>query len=263
MNKLNLIPFLVVAAVVMLGASYILLGGVPIRTATPTYMFQIVNTYPHDTEAFTQGLAYDGGFLYESTGLYGSSTLRKVELKTGLNLKSVALPSQYFGEGVAIVDDRIIQLTWRSNKGFVYDKETFTSLVEFRYSTEGWGLTYDGYRLIMSDGSSSLYFLDVKTFERVGQIKVQDVSPVSNLNELEYIKGKVYANVFGENRIAVIDPQTGKVDAWIDLTGLPGPIRVDPDSVLNGIAYDSVYDRLFVTGKMWPELYEIKVLPAG
>jgi glutamine cyclotransferase len=187
--------------------------------------------------------------------------LRRVELETGTVLQSVSLPDEYFGEGITIVGDRIYQLTWRNGIGFIYDLSNFALLGNFTYSTEGWGLTYDGNRLIMSDGSSTLYFLDPQTLRNVGQVTVMDTSPVTNLNELEYIKGKVYANVFLTNKIAIIDPSTGHVDSWIDLSGLPGPSNPDINSVLNGIAYDAAGGRLFVTGKMWPNLYEIQLVP--
>jgi glutamine cyclotransferase len=259
MKKTYPILILVTVLVVVLTVSFILITR-PAATTTPTEGYEIVKTYPHDTDAFTEGLVYDSGYLYESTGLYGSSTLRRVDIETGAVLKSLSLSNQYFGEGTTIIGDEIIQLTYRSNVGFVYNKESFALIREFTYPTEGWGLTYNGSRLIMSDGSANLYFLDPTTFERVGRITVLDTNPVSNLNELEYIKGKVYANVFGEDKIAVIDPKTGKVDTWIDLSSLPGPKTIT-DDVLNGIAYDSVSDRLFVTGKMWSNLYEIKLKP--
>jgi glutamine cyclotransferase len=227
------------------------------------YTYSVVNVYPHDTNAFTEGLTFDNGFLYESTGLYGNSTLRRVDLQTGEVLQLRTLPSQYFGEGIAIVGDEIVQLTWQSHVGFVYDKATFNLLQEFNYSTEGWGLTYDGKRLIMSDGTSTLYFLDPVTFKRIGQVTVHDMAPVTELNELEYIKGSVYANVWGEEKIAVINPKTGQVTAWIDMTGIQNLKNQDPNNVLNGIAYDASGDRLFVTGKMWPHIFEIKLIPSA
>ena len=235
----------------------------PAATTTPVYGYRIVNTYPHDSNAFTEGLVYSGGFLYEGTGLNGHSTLRRIELQTGAVLQNVSLPPEYFGEGIAIVDHRIYQLTYQSEIGFIYNRTTFSLLGKFTYSTEGWGLTYDGSRLIMSDGSSTLYFLDPSTLEKVGQVSVTDGTPVTNLNELEYVNGKVYANVFLTNRIAIIDPSAGRVDSWIDLTGLPEPSHPDINSVLNGIAYDSVGGRLFVTGKNWSKLYEIKLVTEG
>ena len=200
--------------------------------------------------------------MYESTGLYGYSTLRRVKLETGEVLQCYALPDEYFGEGIAIVGDRIIQLTWLKNKGFVYDKHSFELLQEFSYFTEGWGITYDGNRLIMSDGTANLYFLDPQTFEKVGQVEVHETAPVTKINELEYIKGKVYANIWKEEKIAIINPQTGKVEGWIDLTGIQDLENQKSDEVLNGIAYDAREDRIFVTGKMWPHLFEIEIPPS-
>lgn len=233
----------------------------------PVFTYEIVNTYPHDPDAFTQGLVYDaGGFLYEGTGLRGESSLRKVDLETGEVLQIHRLADQYFGEGIAVYDGRIAQLTWQSNVGFVYDKNSFEQTSEFEYSTEGWGLTHDGDRLIMSDGTATLHFLDPLTFEERGRVNVHDASgPITRLNELEYIDGEVYANVWQTDRIARINPETGQVTAWIDLTGLlPQEERAQLDrvDVLNGIAYDAANDRLFVTGKWWPTLFEIKLVPA-
>jgi len=225
------------------------------------YTYSIVNTYPHDKNAFTQGLVYDDGWLYESTGLYGNSTLRRVKLETGEILQLYALPDKYFGEGIAIFDDKIVQLTWRERKGFIYDKHTFKLLHEFNYSTEGWGITYDGNWLIMSDGTANLYFLDPETFEKLGQIEVHDTSPVTRINELEYVHGRIYANIWMEEKIAIIDPQTGQVVGWIDLSGLQDVEKRDVDDVLNGIAYDAERDRLFVTGKRWSHIFEIKLIP--
>ncbi len=225
------------------------------------YTFTILNVYPHDSNAFTQGLVFENGTLYESTGLYNYSTLRQVELETGKVLRLFSLPSQFFGEGLTIFDNRIIQLTWKSNQGFIYDKDTFNLLQEFNYPTEGWGITYNGNRFIMSDGTAVLYFLDPETFTITGQVEVYDTSPVTQLNELEYIHGKVYANIWKEDRIAIINPQTGQVTGWIDLTGLIDLEDYDPNNVLNGIAYDKEEDRLFVTGKRWPHLFEIDLIP--
>ncbi len=226
------------------------------------YTYKIVNTYPHDQSAFTEGLFFDNGFLYESTGLYGNSTLRRVELDTGQVLQSYALPNQFFGEGITDYDNEIIQLTWQSHIGFVYAEDTFSLLQNFSYPTEGWGLTCNGSRLIMSDGTANLYFLDPVTFQRTGQIEVHDgAAPVTNLNELEYIKGDVYANVWQTNKIAIINSQTGQVKGWIDLTGIENSANSDLNAVLNGIAYDAKNDRLFVTGKDWPQLFEITLVP--
>lgn len=230
--------------------------------ATVVYTYKVVNTYPHDRQAFTEGLVFEKGFLYEGTGLQGSSTLRKVELETGNILQLHKLPAEFFGEGITIYRDRIIQLTYQSRVGLVYKKDDFQLLGTFNYPTEGWGLTNDGKHLIMSDGISTLYFLDPQTFREVGHINVQDKDgPVSGLNELEYVKGEIYANVWPTERIARIDPGTGRVVGWIYLKGLSNLPNENRDNVLNGIAYDPVGDRLFVTGKFWPKLFEIKLVP--
>jgi len=224
------------------------------------YTYEIVNVYPHDSNAFTQGLAFENGVLYEGTGLYGYSTLRRVDLETGKILQLHPLPDQFFGEGITIFGDRIIQLTWRSKKGFVYNRDSFDLLREFFYSTEGWGITHDGSQLIMSDGTANLYFLDPETFDETGQIEVFDNGPVTKLNELEYIQGNIYANIWKEQKIAIIDPQTGQVHGWIDLSGLQDLEDPDPNNILNGIAYDAEGDRLFVTGKRWSQLFEIRLI---
>jgi glutamine cyclotransferase len=236
----------------------------PAGTAIPVSTFTIVNTYPHDRRAFTQGLVFTDGVLFEGTGLRGQSTLRQVVLQTGEVLQSHTLSGSLFGEGITVFGDRIIQLTWQSHVGFVYDKQTFAQLAEFTYPTEGWGLTHDGKRLIMSDGTSTLYLLDSETFVEVRRLHVHDDNgPVVRLNELEYVKGEIYANVWQTDRIARIDPDTGRVVGWIDLTGLLAPEDRQPQvDVLNGIAYDAVHDRLFVTGKLWPKLFEIRLVDA-
>lgn len=228
---------------------------------TPVYGYKIINAYPHDRNAFTQGLIFDDGVLYEGTGIRGESTLRKVELETGEVLTAYPLPAKFFGEGVTLREDKIIQLTWRSGVGFVYDKDSFLLLGEFAYQTEGWGITHDEKRLIMSDGTSTLHFLDPGTFEELGRIEVRDRGvPITHLNELEYVKGEIYANVWRTNRIAKISPETGQVVGWIDLEGLLSEEdRSQPIDVLNGIAYDAKHDRLFVTGKYWPKLFEIEL----
>jgi len=229
--------------------------------AAPVYGYRILHAYPHDPKAFTQGLAYQDGFLYEGTGEYGSSSLRRVELKTGKILQTHSLPPDYFGEGITIYQDKIIQLTWQSNVGFVYDKTSFKLLRTFIYPTEGWGITYDGSRLIMSDGTSVLHFLDPETFQETGSVQVRDGNSIINrLNELEYVRGEIYANVWQSDRIARISPLTGRVVGWIDLRELlPTKWLSRPIDVLNGIAYDSKNRRLFVTGKLWPKLFEIEV----
>jgi len=232
-------------------------------TPPPVYGYQIVHTFPHDPAAFTEGLVFDSGFLYEGTGLEGQSTLRKTQLDTGQVLQRHALPADVFGEGITIFGDRIIQLTWKSQLGYVYDKQTFRLLREFTYPTEGWGITHNGKNLIMSDGTATLYFLNPDTFERTRQIEVHsDAGPVTQLNELEYIQGEIYANVWQTDRIARIAPDTGQVLGWIDLSGLlSAQDRRTPVDVLNGIAYDAEHNRLFVTGKLWPKLFEIKLIP--
>ncbi|MDH3556745.1 MAG: glutaminyl-peptide cyclotransferase [Deltaproteobacteria bacterium] len=228
----------------------------------PVVGYRIVNTYPHDPRAFTQGLVFADDALYEGTGLRGPSSLRKVDLKTGNILQVRQLPARFFGEGITIYGNRVIQLTWRARVGFVYDRQTFQLLHTFNYPTEGWGITHDGRSLIMSDGTSTLYLLDPQTFQEVGRLEVHTRDgPVSRLNELEYVQGEIYANVWKTDRIARISPQTGEVLGWIDLEGLLKPEdryrRID---VLNGIAYDVKNDRLFVSGKLWPKLFEIELV---
>jgi len=231
-----------------------------------TYGYTIVNTYPHDTSSFTEGLAYSDGFLYESSGSGNgaASTLRQVDLTTGKVVQEYTLPAQYFGEGIAVVNNTIIQLTWQSNIGFIYDKNTFALLGNFTYPTQGWGLTYDGKELIMSDGSYNLYFLNATTYQRIGEVQVHDGNTnISMINSLDYINGDVYANVWMTDKIAIINPQNGQVKAWINLTGLPASSAslTNINAVLNGIAYDQQNNRLFVTGKDWQSLYQIKLKP--
>jgi glutamine cyclotransferase len=229
---------------------------------TPTCTYTVIRAYPHDREAFTQGLVYLGNDeLIEGTGLNGRSSLRRVRLETGEVLQRHDLSSEYFGEGVAVLEGRVYQLTWRSGLGFVYDLNTFGLQRTFTYTTEGWGLTHDGRRLIMSDGTDALYFLDPATLTATGSLRVRDgEAPVTQLNELEYINGWVYANVWQTDRVAKIDPATGRVAAWLDLSGLlAAEDRAQPVDVLNGLAYDSANDRLFVTGKLWPKLFEIRL----
>lgn len=229
----------------------------------PLYTYRLIKSYPHDKQAFTQGLEFHSGVFYEGTGLEGKSSIRKVELNTGRTLKIKKLPEAYFGEGITLWKDQIYQLTWRSGICFVYDKETFEKKREFRYQTEGWGLTNDGKYLIMSDGTSTLYFRDPDTFTIVKKVEVKEKNvPVTGLNELEYIKGEIYANVWQTDLIARILPETGQIVGWIDLTGLLNEAEQTMDTdVLNGIAYDAEKDRLFVTGKNWPKLFEIKLIP--
>ena len=229
----------------------------------PVYDYEVVATYPHDPTAFTQGLVYLDGALYEGTGLYGESTLRKVDLATGRVLQSVAVPADYFGEGIVVWDNRIVQLTWRSQTGFVYDLASLKRQSQFSYSAEGWGITHDGSRLIMSDGTSSLRFWDPETLDEISRVEVTSNGvPVRNLNELEYVNGEVLANVWQTDRIVAIDPDSGAVRIEVDLTGLlPAEDHLPGTDVLNGIAYDNAGDRLFVTGKKWPKLFEIRLVP--
>lgn len=238
----------------------------PAPTATPAPIpvctVRIVNTFPHDRAAFTQGLIYDNGSLYEGTGLNGQSTLRRVDLESGEVLQAISLAPEYFGEGIAIWEGRIIQLTYKSGLGFVYDQGSFGLLASFQYLTEGWGITHDGERLIMSDGTPTLRFWDPDTYVETGSVSVHDnAGPVTRLNELEFVHGMVLANVWQTSLIAVIDPETGQITAWIDLHGLLGPEDLaEPVDVLNGIAYDAGGERLFVTGKLWPKLFEIELI---
>lgn len=230
-------------------------------TGTTLHVIRVVNVYPHDPEAYTQGLVYHGGFFYEGTGLQGHSTIRKVRLQTGKVQKSHNLAAKYFGEGITICQNKLIQLTWRSNTGFIYDLQTFRLLGTFSYQTEGWGITCDSKHLIMSDGTAALRFLDPRTYKIMKQIEVRDRGNILlNINELEYIKGEIYANVWGTGYIVRISPQTGQVLGWIDLRVLYSLVgnsrKID---VLNGIAYDAKGDRLFVTGKYWPNIFEIRL----
>lgn len=226
------------------------------------YTYKVINSFPHDEEAFTQGLVYADGLFYEGTGLRGQSTLRRVQPLTGKVLQKIAIPDHCFGEGITVLRERIYQITWRENTGFVYDKNDFKLLKAFAYSGEGWGITHDGARLIMSDGSSELRFLDPETLQEIGHITVtDDGEPVTWLNELEYIDGEIYANIFQDDVIVKINPESGAVTGRIDMEGLH---RVSPDEkfhkVLNGIAFDRKTNRLFVTGKCWPKVFEIELV---
>jgi glutamine cyclotransferase len=236
----------------------------PLRAAVPRYGYTVVRSFPHDRDAFTQGLQYLDGALYESTGLNGRSSIRRVKLDTGEVLQKRDIPEQYFGEGITIWKSDLIQLTWQTGIGFVYDRRTFEPKRTFRYAGEGWGLTHNGAELIMSDGTDELRFLNPSTLAEKRRVKVTALGkPVRDLNELEFLKGEVFANVWNTDVVARIDPKTGRVLGWIDLSGLLSPSeRAAADSaggVLNGIAYDAADDRLFVTGKLWPRLFEIKL----
>lgn len=232
------------------------------RESLPVYTYEVVRSWPHDTHAFTQGLVFYQGALYESTGRNGASTLRRVELQTGRVLKKVDVDERYFAEGMAIVQGKIYQLTWTGHKGFIYDLKSFEHLGEFPYDGEGWGLTSDeSGHLIMSDGTNQIRFLDSSSYRVMRSINVYDGGlPLLEINELEYIKGEIFANVWKSDRIARIDPQNGRILGWIDLAGLrPREVEANGEDVLNGIAYDEKDDRLFVTGKRWPTIFEIRL----
>jgi glutamine cyclotransferase len=233
-------------------------GGNP--QGVPILVAEVVESYPHDPHAFTQGLEYYDGYLYESTGRSGQSTLRRTVLETGAIVNQVNLPSEYFGEGLTIFRGKIYQLTWLSKIGFIYDVRTFRRIGEFHYESEGWGLTHDDASLILSDGSNKLQFIDPTSFKIVRTLEVYAGNvAVTNLNELEYIDGEIFANVWHSARIARIDPRSGQVLAWIDLASVVARSKHEPEDVLNGIAYDAKRRRLFVTGKNWAEILEIKV----
>jgi glutamine cyclotransferase len=233
----------------------------PVTGKTPVYHYQVVRSYPHDRQAFTQGLVFIDGVLYEGTGLHGRSSLRKVDLATGRILKQIDLSPAYFGEGIAVFANRIIQITWQSQTGFVYDKKTFRLLRQFHYPHEGWGITHDGKRLLVSDGTSVIHFLSPKDFRETGRLEVHDDrGPVTGLNELEYVKGELYANIWQTDLVAIIEPRTCRVKAWLNLEGLLRKEEALNADVINGIAYDAAKDRLFVTGKLWPKAFEIKVI---
>jgi glutamine cyclotransferase len=234
---------------------------VPVAGALPAYGYTVVNSYPHDRDAYTQGLQYLDGFLYEGTGLNGRSSIRKVRLETGEVVQRRDLPAQYFGEGITLRGTEFFQLTWQSGVGFVYDAKTFEPRRTFKYSGEGWGLTQDSNALIMSDGTDALRFLDPSTLAERRRIRVTaGADPVVNLNELELVGGQILANIYMTDFVARIDPATGRVTAWIDLRGLLTERERASTDVLNGIAYDQARDRLFVTGKLWPRVFEIRLV---
>jgi glutaminyl-peptide cyclotransferase len=223
--------------------------------------YEIVKIWPHDRGAFTQGLIYRDGVLYESTGLNGRSSVRKVALDTGEVLQHETVSKQYFAEGLTDWKDSLIQITWQSGLGFIYDLKSFKPAGQFKYAGEGWGITHDSKRLIMSDGTSTLRFLDPRTFAQTGTLDVTyQGKPLANLNELEYVRGRIFANVWQSNSIVVIDPRSGRVSAQLDLPGLlSAEDRSSGVDVLNGIAYDASKDHLFITGKLWPKMFEIKL----
>jgi len=239
-------------------------GGTEPAARAPIQAPQQVRSYPHDPTAFTQGLVFHQGALYESTGRYGESTLRHVELETGRVLKKVDLEDQYFAEGLTLHDGKLFQLTWREGVGFVYGLD-MARQGTFPFTGEGWGITSDGASLIVSDGSNVLRFLDPATYREQRTLSVQDGDEyVHQLNELEWVRGEIWANVWHDNRIARIDPASGRVKAWVDLGQIiPTPRPSDGEAVPNGIAYDEATGRLFVTGKLWPQLFEITVAGLG
>ena len=232
--------------------------------ALPTHAYQIVRVYPHDPSAFTQGLQFVSGVFYEGTGLNGRSSIRRVELDTGKVLQRRDIAPQYFGEGITLFKSDLVELTWQSHVAFVYDGTTFEPKKQFSYRGEGWGLTQDGSSLIMSDGTDELRYLDPATFAEKRRLKVTAAgAPLRNLNELEYVKGEILANIWQTDYVARISPSSGKVTAYIDLRGLLTPAERASTDVLNGIAYDESRDRLFVTGKLWPKVFEIKIVERG
>jgi glutamine cyclotransferase len=252
--------FVIAALAIVIGAATCV---VRTNAAVPEYTVEVVRSYPHDPRAFTEGLLFHNGFLYESTGRNGQSSIRQVDLETGKVVRQRNLDANYFGEGIAIWKDELIELTWKNQIGFVYDLKTFTPRSTVHYAGEGWALTRDGSHLIMSDGSSDLRILDPATFAEAGRIHVTcDGHDIRNINELEWVKGEVYSNVWLTNLIIRIDPATGKVVGVIDLTDLAtSTVKGTGNNVLNGIAYDAAADRLFVTGKLWPTLYQISLAP--
>jgi len=243
-----------------------LIAGGYAHSAVPVYGYDVVHTYPHDPSAFTEGLFYLNGYLYESTGLEQHSTIRKVRLETGSVLQKIDIPPQYFGEGIVAWGGHLISLTWKSEIGFVFDLATLKLQRQFSYGGEGWALTQDGRQLIMSDGTPELRFINPKTLKETKRLTVNlDGKPIHNVNELEWVKGEIYANIWQSNYILRIDPRTGDVVGLINLSGLLSASEHvgGPDGVLNGIAYDPKDDRLFVTGKNWPKLFEIRLRPTG
>jgi glutaminyl-peptide cyclotransferase len=235
---------------------------IPAGADLPRFGYTVVKTYPHDRDAFTQGLQYHDGIFYEGTGLKGRSSIRKVQPDTGTVIQRRELAQQYFGEGITVFNGKLYQLTWQSGVAFTYDAKTFQPGKTFSYRGEGWGLTNDGTNLIMSDGSDTLRFLDPVTFAERRRLKVTaSGKPVPQLNELEFVKGEVFANVWTTDYVARIDPKTGRVTGWIDFSNLLSPFERSSTDVMNGIAYDAARDRLFITGKLWPKVFEVRLTP--
>lgn len=230
--------------------------------ATVFLQYEIIDVFPHDPKAFTQGLVWKDGFLYEGTGLYGSSSLRKTDFKYGRILKQHNLPEDFFGEGITIFEDKIYQLTWKGQIGFIYDLETFQLLETFFYEHEGWGITHNGESLIISDGSSVVRFIDPLTMEEIRQVEVHEKQKlIDRINELEYIQGKIFANIWQTDKIAIINPESGEISSWLDLSSIKDLLDTNQKiDVLNGIAYDSNNNELFITGKLWPKMFKIKII---
>jgi glutamine cyclotransferase len=253
---------LLITSIASIVAGVLVSGQTPAAVALPVYGYQIVRVYPHDPMAFTQGLQYVDGFLYEGTGLNGRSSIRKVKLETGEVVQRRSVSQEYFGEGITVWKSDLIELTWQSHVAFVYDRRTFEPKKRFAYPGEGWGLTHDGTNLIMSDGTDALRVLDPVTFAEKRRIKVTATGmPLRNLNELEYVKGEIFANVWMTDYLVRVAPDTGRVAGYVDLRGLLTPAERAATDVLNGVAYDESHDRLFVTGKLWPKLFEIRLVP--
>jgi glutamine cyclotransferase len=250
------------AALLACATLVLLAAPAPSHSGPRHYGYRIIHAYPHDPGAFTQGLEYHSGFLYEGTGLYGRSSLRKEKLETGEVVQSVELPREYFGEGITLMGERVLQLTWLSHVGFIYNL-AFHRTGDFPYPGEGWGLANDGKLIYLSDGSSSIRVLNPQTLAETRRIAVHDGDhPINMLNELECVRGQIYANIWHSDRIARISPQDGSVTAWIDLTGiLSERDHLNEEAVLNGIAYDAARNRLFITGKLWPKIFQIEIVP--
>ncbi len=257
------LPYLLALLVLGLPPPLLAADGRASPAVATHYGFRVVASHPHDPAAFTQGLLFSGGRLFESTGGYGESSVRIVQIESGRVLRHRRLPANRFGEGLALVEDRLLQLTWRAGIGHVWDATTLAPLAEFHYSGEGWGLAFHAGHLVLSDGSADLRFLDPNSFAVRRTIRVRDENgPVPKLNELEMVEGNLYANVWQTDRIAIIDPDTGQVRSWLDLAGILPLVFQRPDTgELNGIAYDAAKRRLFVTGKRWPRLFEIELVP--
>lgn len=264
-RRRRILPSVILLAGSLLSTGCATLSGSEPEPATGTiwYDAEIVNSFPHDPEAFTQGLIFLDGYLYESTGRRGESTLRKVDLQTGEVIQKIDLDESYFGEGLTYWKDRLIQLTLHAETGLTYDLRTFEPTESFTYNGDGWGITQNGEHLILSNGSDTLTFLDPDTFREVRHLSVHENSvPVSRINELEIVNGELYANILYLDHIVIIDPDSGRLTGRIDLTDLVATVREQQSvNVLNGIAYDAESDRLFITGKLWPRLYEIQVFP--